>query len=78
MYADFQKFVHEQKDLNIESPFGQSLELLQTVLKQNGYEEAQGHASTLSLTLSLYLSLSLFIYKECLVSLLANPLRRDR
>ena len=68
MYADFQKLVHEQKDLNIESPFDQSLELLQTVLKQNGYEEAQGHASTLSLTLSLYLSLSLFIYKERLVT----------
>jgi hypothetical protein len=34
--------VHEQKDLKIESPFDQSLDLLQTVLKQTGYEEAQG------------------------------------
>lgn len=43
VYQDFQKFVHEQqRDDDGESLFDESLEILQTVLKQNGFAEAVG------------------------------------
>jgi hypothetical protein len=41
VYQDFQNFVHDQQqDDDVESPFDESLEILQTVLRQNGFGEA--------------------------------------
>ena len=41
VYQDFKNFVHdEQQDDDLQSPFDDSLEILQDVLKQNGFGEA--------------------------------------
>ena len=48
VYQDFQNFVHDQQtDEDVESPFDESLEILQTVLKQNGFAEAVGDVDEL-------------------------------
>ncbi len=41
VYQDFQNFVHDQQqDNDVESPFDDSLDILQTVMRQNGFGEA--------------------------------------